>query len=206
MKSRFPILLVDDEEIILATIGRDLRNEGFNVTTCKSGDEAVKQMQLVNYDIILTDLMMEGISGIEVLRKAKEINPDAMVMVITGFGSLSSAVDALRLGASDYLLKPCDRRELSMRVNNCVEKLDLKRRIKAYENILPICSVCNKIRDDEDKKGGTGDWLSVEDFLKKRAHLTTTHGYCPSCIKKTEGDIDEFLTHKIDINVDDLDP
>src|SRR3990167_3572322 len=102
MKNHYPILLVDDEEIILATVGRDLKNDGFDVTLCSSGVEAVKQMQAVNYDIVLTDLMMEGMSGLEVLKKAREINPDMMVMVITGFGSLTSAIDALRLGAADY--------------------------------------------------------------------------------------------------------
>ena len=205
MKSRYPVLLVDDEEIILATVGRDLRQEGFDVTTCNSGSLAITLMQQTNYSLILTDLMMEGVGGIDVIKKAKELNPDVMVIVITGFGSLSSAVEALRLGASDYLFKPCDRIELSLRVNNCIEKLELRNRIKAYENILPICSVCNKVRDDGGKDVGMGAWLSVEDFLKKRAHLESTHSYCPSCIKKTEGDIDEFLAHKIDININDLD-
>ncbi len=205
MKNHYPILLVDDEEIILATVGRDLKNDGFDVTLCSSGVEAVKQMQAVNYDIVLTDLMMEGISGLEVLKKAKEINPDMMVMVITGFGSLASAIDALRLGAADYMLKPCNRAELSMRVNNCIEKIEMRRIIKAYENILPICSICNKIRDDEGKKPGTGDWLSLSDFQKKRAHLRPTCGYCPSCIKKIEKDIDGFLTHEIDIKLEDID-
>lgn len=205
MKNHYPILLVDDEEIILATVGRDLKNDGFDVTLCSSGVEAVKQMQAVNYDIVLTDLMMEGMSGLEVLKKAREINPDMMVMVITGFGSLASAIDALRLGAADYMLKPCNRAELSMRVNNCIEKIEMRRVIKAYENILPICSVCNKIRDDEGKKPGTGDWLSLSDFQKKRAHLRPACGYCPSCIKKIEKDIDGFLTHEIDIKLEDID-
>ena len=204
MKGHYPILLVDDEEIILATVGRDLKNEGFDVTLCNSGTEAIKQLKQVNYDIVITDLMMEGVGGIDVLKKAREVNPDMMVMVITGFGSLATAIDALRLGASDYLLKPCDRSELAMRVNSCIEKLEMRRIIKAYENILPICSVCSRIRDDEGRKAGTGDWLTVEDFLKKRAHLSTTHGYCPSCVKKTEKAIDEFLTHDIDIKLDDI--
>lgn len=205
MKNGYPILLVDDEEIIRATVGRDLSKEGYDVTLCNNGMEAIKLLQEINYDIVLTDLMMEGVGGLDVLKKAKEINPDIMVIVITGFGSLSSAIDALRLGATDYMLKPCNRAELSMRINNCIEKIELRRIIKAYENILPVCSVCNKIRDDEGKKAGTGDWLNLNDYLKKRAHVKPTYGYCPSCVKKIETDIDDFLTHEIDIKVDDID-
>lgn len=205
MKNGYPILLVDDEEIIRATVGRDLDKEGYDVTLCNSGAEAIKLLQEINYDIVLTDLMMEGLGGLDVLKKAKEINPDIMVIVITGFGSLSSAIEALRLGATDYILKPCNRAELSMRVNNCIEKIELRRVIRAYENILPVCSVCNKIRDDEGKKPGAGDWLNLNDYLKKRARVKTTHGYCPSCVKKIETDIDDFLTHEIDIKVDDID-
>jgi DNA-binding NtrC family response regulator len=206
MKDQYPLLLVDDEEIILTTIGKDLRGDGFDVVTCNSGASAIQLMQDSHFDIVLTDLMMENIDGVAVLKKAKELNPDVIVILITGYGSLASAVNALRLGANDYLLKPCNRTEMLMRVNGCIEKLELKRRIRSLEAALPICSVCRKIRDDEGRKEGAGDWLTVEDFLKRRAHLESTHGYCPSCVKKTEVDIDDFVTREVDINVKDLDP
>ncbi|MBI4384317.1 MAG: response regulator [Nitrospinae bacterium] len=193
MTKDFPILLVDDEEIILATVGRDLRSEGFEVIACKSGEEAVEKLQGGAFDIVITDLMMEGIDGLGVLKKAKEIKPETMVLVLTGFGSLSSAVDALRLGASDYLLKPCDRVELAIRVNHCVEKLRLRRKIKVYENILPICSICKKIRDDGGVEPGTGEWVPIEHYIEQKLRLDVSHGYCPDCFKQKEKEIDEFL-------------
>jgi YesN/AraC family two-component response regulator len=111
--------------------------------------------------------------------------------MLTGFGDMESAIDALRLHADDYLLKPCEDEELHFRVASCLEKLELKRKLKLYEDMLPICCVCKKIRDDAGKEPGTGEWMTVERFIGEKAKLTITSSYCPECAKKMEEKIDK---------------
>jgi len=141
--------------------------------------------------MMITDLMMEGMDGITVLKEAKQIDPEIGVIILTGYGDLSSAIDALRLGADDYLLKPCDTDELLFRIGKIIEKQELKQRLKMYEDILPICLVCKKIRDDSESKPGEGNWMPVDQFLTAKAGKSMSHGYCPDCGQKFLDEIDK---------------
>lgn len=180
------ILLVDDDPVILIGIGKVLQNDGYDIKTAESGEIAFKMMSEKKYDLVITDLVMDQVDGIQVLKKAKELDPETMVIILTGYGGMTSAIDALRLSADDYLLKPCEAEEIFFRVSRCLEKLELKRKIKDYEKILPVCCVCKKIRDDSDKEPGTGDWMSVEKFLHSKTKLDISSGYCPECASKIE--------------------
>ncbi len=151
---KYEILLVDDDPFILASIGKNLSNEGYNVTEEESGEKTIELMKNSTYDLILTDQVMGEVDGIQVLKNAKEKDPLIMTIVLTGYEMHSSIIDALRLGADDYLLKPCEPEEILFRVNNCLQKLEFKRKIKLYEDILPICSACKKIRYDTNKEPG----------------------------------------------------
>lgn len=135
------ILLVDDEEIIRCTLRRDIEEMGYGATAVADGKTALAALQENYYDLVLTDLCMEGISGIEVLKGAKARSPEIGVIILTGFGDISSAIEALRNGADDYLLKPYAFTDLALRLRNCFEKQEMKRRLKVYEGFLPICSV-----------------------------------------------------------------
>lgn len=174
------ILLVDDESVILKSLSRDLKAEGYDVVASNSGEEAVCQLKQHHFDLLITDLIMEGMDGIQVLKEAKNIDPDLPAIILTGYGDMTSAIDALRLGAEDYLLKPCDIEELIFRVSRAIERHELKKRIKIYENILPVCSVCRKIRDDANGPG-SGDWMSVEQYFARKTGIMMSHGYCPDC-------------------------
>ena len=164
------ILLVDDEEIIRRTLSRDIEEIGYGVTAVADGETALAGLRERYYDLVLTDLRMEGISGIEVLKEVKARSPEIGVIILTGFGDISSAIEALRNGADDYLLKPYAYEELATRLQNCLEKLELKKRLKVYEDILPICSVCKKIRNDKGQEPG----------------------YCPDCYEKFMQDMETF--------------
>lgn len=190
------ILLVDDEEIILKTVGEDLKEEGYKVTTAGSGEEAVQKLSEDHFDLVITDLMMEGLDGIQVLKQAKKINPETAVLILTGYGALSTAIDALRLGAADYLLKPCNRSELAARTANCLEKLVLQRKINLYEKILSMCCVCNAVRDDTGKEPGTGDWLRIDEYIKKKTGVEASHGYCPTCFEEQMKEVDKIIKDK----------
>lgn len=183
------ILLVDDEEIIRETLSRDLGEGGHEVLTVENGEKALQLLKEHHVDLVITDLMMEGIDGLEVLRAAKAFDPELCVVILTGFGDLASAIGAVRHGADDYLLKPYEFDELQRCIGRCLERQALRRRLKIYEEILPICSVCRKIRDDCGKEHGSGDWLSAEEYFSRRAGVKPSHSYCPACFKKAEKEL-----------------
>ena len=188
--NRRKILLVDDEAIIVKTLASRLSEEGFAVTSARDGHEALAHQAKTTFDLVITDLMMEGLDGIQVLKESKRRSPQTSVIILTGYGDLTSAVDALRLGADDYLLKPCDNNELLFRISRCFEKQELQKTIRMYEDILPICLVCKKIRDDSGKEPGTGEWVPVDKYLTCRAGKNMSHGYCPDCGQKFLEQID----------------
>ena len=182
-------MLVDDDPFILAGIGKNLQNEGYRVTTTESGEKAVVLLKKKVFDLVITDLVMEGLDGIQVLKKAKELHSETMVIILTGCGDLMSAIDGIRLDADDYLLKPCEPEEMRFRVSSCLEKLDLRRKIKLYEDILPVCCICKKVRDDGGKKPGTGQWMSIERYIHDKANVDVTSTYCPGCAQKVKEEI-----------------
>jgi DNA-binding NtrC family response regulator len=183
--AKYTILLVDDDPFILEGIGADLESKGFHVAKARSGDKALALLQKSEFDLVITDLVMENTDGIEVLKKTKQLNAETMVIILTGYGDMKSAIEALRNEADDYLLKPCESEEIFYRVNRCLEKAELTRRIKIYQEILPMCCVCKKIRDDRNKEPGKGKWVSIEKFIHDKARLDITSSYCPECAQKT---------------------
>jgi DNA-binding response OmpR family regulator len=187
------ILLVDDDPFILEGIGADLENQGFKVVQADSGDRALELLTEFDFDLVVTDLVMEDVDGIQVLKKAKALNANTMVIILTGYGNMKSAIEALRHEADDYLLKPCESAELLYRVNQCLAKAELSRKIKLYQTILPMCCVCKKIRDDRRTEPGKGNWVAVEEFIHDRANLDITSSYCPECAQQT---MDNFTKHQ----------
>jgi len=180
----YKILIVDDDLLILQAISLSLEQEGYHVVTAVNGEKAIDLIKKNNFDLILTDLVMEPIDGMGVLKKAKELNPESIVIILTGYGDLISAIEALRLNADDYLLKPCEPEELSFRISSCLEKLELKRKIKVFETIVPVCCVCKNIRDDTEDEIGTGKWMPVEEYILTKSKIAVSPTYCPECIKK----------------------
>lgn len=172
------ILFVDDEPLLRETIGNDLRGQAYKVDTASSGAEAMTKLIDHPYDLVITDLIMEEMSGIQLLREIKDAAPETMVMVMTGYGSLDTAIESIRLGAVDYLLKPCDRGELAFRVLNCTEKKSLQRKVALYEDILPLCGFCRRMARDDTKDG---QWISIDEFLVRKVGVRVSHGICPDC-------------------------
>lgn len=119
------ILFVDDEDIIRKSFVRELQMEGFAVTAFASGSEAINALETQPFDLVITDLMMPGIDGFGVLKATKKIAPITSVIILTGYGDMRSAIDALRLGADDFTLKPCEIEELVFRIRRCLEKRSL---------------------------------------------------------------------------------
>ncbi|MBP1739131.1 MAG: Fis family transcriptional regulator [Deltaproteobacteria bacterium] len=106
------ILIVDDELIVRESLGGWLERDGHTVDKAASGEEALEKCANTRYDILLLDIKMEGMSGLDVLKKVKENDPDVSVVMITAYGSIPSAIEAMKSGAHEYLLKPFDPDEL----------------------------------------------------------------------------------------------
>lgn len=191
--SKGRILLVDDEELILKTLSRDLVSEGFEVTTRAFGAEAVKLLATSRFDVLVTDLVMEAMNGIAVLAEARRLDSELSVIILTGHGDMESAIEALRLGADDYLIKPCDFEELLIRIGRCQERREMRRKIRLYENILPICCGCKKIRDDEGKEHGKGEWMTADVYIERKTDVRLSHGYCPDCARKALEEIENGI-------------
>lgn len=100
------ILIVDDELLMRNYLMEALKRKGFEVTAVENGEKAVKCLEESAFDMVITDMKMGGLSGMDVLKKVKELSPQTLVIVVTAFGSIENAVDAMKLGAFHYLIKP----------------------------------------------------------------------------------------------------
>lgn len=181
---RKSILLVDDEKFILASLSRELTKENFEVTTAANGEKALDKIYTKSFDLVITDLRMPGINGLQVLATTKQKNPQTLVIVLTGYADLESSIEALRFGADDFLQKPCDTEELLFRIENCFTKQRLQKKVAMYENFLPVCSYCRKIRDDRPGQEGTNNWYNLEEYFSKDKGFSVSHGCCPDCFSK----------------------
>ncbi len=119
------ILVVDDEEIVGESCKRILEEEGYEVETALSGEEAFRKMKENPYDIVLTDLKMPGIDGMEVLKTIRKDYPDTLVIMITGFATVETAVESMKLGAFDYIPKPFTPDEVSIVVKKALDQKTL---------------------------------------------------------------------------------
>ena len=123
------ILVVDDEGAIRYSVSKTLQRVGYTVHEAASGEEALEMMKKDDYDVVLTDIRMPGLTGVELLKRIKEVAPDAIVILMTGYASLGTAVESLRLGAHDYLIKPSSSQDIRQSVAKGVERAqNLKRR------------------------------------------------------------------------------
>lgn len=129
------VLVIDDEESVATTIEAILRMDGHDVTSVTSGAEAVRLLNERQYDVVLTDLRLADMDGVDVLKEVQRTSPDTAAIMLTGYASLESAVAALRSGAYDYLMKPSDVEELRATVNRAIERRALRRRLLELEEV-----------------------------------------------------------------------
>ncbi len=128
--ARASILIVDDELILRESLSAWLARDDFDVQAVSSAEEALERVAQTRYDIVFLDIKLEGMSGLEALQKIRDTDPDTAVVMITAYGSISTAVQAMKDGANDYLLKPFEPETLTV----LIEKI-LDRRAQARENI-----------------------------------------------------------------------
>jgi DNA-binding NtrC family response regulator len=145
MQDSVKILIVDDEKIALKNLEHVMKKEGYDVTGAESGPTALKRLEEQSFDLVLTDLRMEKVDGMQILKKCRELYPEAEVIMITGYATLESAVKAMKQGAFNYIAKPFRLDEVRIIVKEAAEKVRLKRenrdlreQIESYQGKVKI--------------------------------------------------------------------
>ncbi|MEK6572584.1 MAG: sigma-54 dependent transcriptional regulator [Bacteroidota bacterium] len=155
------ILIVDDEFSVRDSLSRWFKEDGYRVAAAENAAEALKKMQEQPWDITLVDIKMPGMSGLELQRRIKEIDKNIVVIIITAYASVESAVQALKEGAYDYVTKPVDPDDLSHLIQNAI-----KQRALAAENIL--------LRTKIEELSKTGEFIGESPQMKKVMELVRT--------------------------------
>ena len=156
------ILIIDDEKAIRKTLGEILSYEGYKIDEAGDGEEGLKRFKEKSYDVVLCDIKMPKIDGIEFLDKASEINPDVPIIMISGHGTIETAVEAVKKGAYDYVSKPPDLNRLLITIRNAMDKTDLvtetkvlRRKVIKVEEMIGESAPILKIRETIDKVAPT---------------------------------------------------
>jgi len=184
----FKVLVAEDEEITLKHLLSILQKEKYEVTGAGDGLKALEKIEKEHFDALIADIKMPGLSGIELLEKIKEKHLETEVLIITGYGSISSAVEAMRKGAHDYITKPFDLDELLLKVKQIYEEKVLRKEIIALrtslgmgkkipsiaksESMKKILSIIESIRDSDCNVLLTGESGVGKSLVAKIIHFT----------------------------------
>ncbi len=156
------ILIIDDEKAIRKTLTEILSFEGYKIDEAADGEEGVKKFKEKTFDLVLCDIKMPKLDGIEFLQKAGEINPDVPIIMISGHGNIETAVEAVKKGAYDYISKPPDLNRLLITIRNAMDKSSLvtetkvlKRRVSKVQEMIGESSPIKKIKETIEKVAPT---------------------------------------------------
>jgi DNA-binding NtrC family response regulator len=130
------ILIVDDEENIRQILTEYLKDFGYEVTCAVNGEEALQTYRKGYFDIILSDLVMRPMDGLELLREIKKVEPDAIFIMITGHPSIESALEAIKKGARDYITKPFNIDEVRLKIERALLEKNMRGRLKNIQGIV----------------------------------------------------------------------
>src|SRR6478735_2375407 len=152
------ILIIDDEKAIRKTLSEILSYEGYKIEEAGDGEEGLRRFRDKTFDVVLCDIKMPKIDGIEFLEKSREVNPDVPVIMISGHGNIDTAVEAVKKGAYDYISKPPDLNRMLITLRNAMDKNTLvaetkvlKRKVSKVQEIIGESSPIKKIKDTIDK-------------------------------------------------------
>jgi len=149
----FKILIAEDEEITLKHLQNTLAGEGYEVTATTNGLDALQKIESKKFDILIADIKMPGLTGLELLPKAKDKLPDMEVIIMTGYGSISSAIEAMKMGAYDYITKPFELDELVIKVKKIIDQKSLKKQNTAFRAFLGLDKKVSIVANSTSMKG-----------------------------------------------------
>lgn len=154
------ILIIDDEKAIRKTLSEILSYEGYKIDEAGDGEEGLKRFKEKSYDVVLCDIKMPKLDGIEFLDKAREANPDVPVIMISGHGTIETAVEAVKKGAYDYISKPPDLNRLLITIRNAMDKTNLVAETKVLKR---------KVSKVEEMIGESGPIARIKETIEKVA-------------------------------------
>jgi two-component system nitrogen regulation response regulator NtrX len=148
------ILIIDDERAIRNTLMEILQHEGYKIDTAENGEDGFEKFKKNSYDVVLCDIKMPRMDGLEFLEKSREVNPDVPLIMISGHGNIDTAVEAVKKGAFDYISKPPDLNRLLITIRNATDKTTLvteaktlKRKISKVQEIIGESEPIKKIKE-----------------------------------------------------------
>jgi len=130
------VLLVDDEKIFIENMAGLLEKRDYQATAVFSGEDALKTLKNEDFDVVVLDLKMPGMDGLSTMKEIKKLNRSPEILMLTGHGSIATAVEAVKMGAYDYLAKPCEIDELVEKLEEISEKLKNNRKKKSILNFM----------------------------------------------------------------------
>lgn len=133
MKKLGRVMVVDDEENIRDVLAGYLESMNYDVVTAVDGQDALNKYQKGEFDLVISDLLMPNIDGLELLRRIRGVDKDVIFLMITGYPSIETAVDAIKKGAYDYITKPFHMEDVKLRIERAFEKRSLKERLKTVQ-------------------------------------------------------------------------
>ncbi len=156
------ILIIDDERAIRKTLGEILSYEGYKIEEASDGEEGLKRFSEKTYDVVICDIKMPKVDGIEFLEKAREMNPDVPIIMVSGHGNIDTAVEAVKKGAFDYVSKPPDLNRLLITLRNALDRQSLvtetkvlKRKVSRVQEMVGDSAPISKIKDTIEKVAPT---------------------------------------------------
>ncbi len=211
------LLIIDDNMDLCHNLKDIFEDKGYQVSMAHTGADGLAGLQHHDYHVALLDIRLPDVQGPDLLPDILQMHPDIQVIIITAYGSMETAIQAVNLGAYAYVIKPLDMDEVLVTVERAVERLRLVQqerhlierlqqeladrqyaeiereqlitelrkaldRVKTLSGILPICSNCKKIRDDQDY------WHDVTAYIRDHSEVDFTHGICPDCMKELYSD------------------
>jgi phosphoserine phosphatase RsbU/P len=174
------ILVVDDDPTLLCILQRTLTQLGHHVTTRGDGVEALRFYQQDHAQLVISDMLMPVMDGLELCRRIRSTNRSAYtyIILLTAVEGKAGYLEGMAAGADDFISKPFDRDMLAARVAVAERILSLQSQVKHLTGLLPICSTCKKVRDDQNY------WHQVESYVACHTDAKFTHSYCPECAHK----------------------
>ena len=143
------ILIVDDEEDFALALAERLSIRDYDVATSFTGEDAIEKVKHYNYDVVILDVRLPGMDGVEVLKEFKGIKPLTEIIMLTGNATVESAIEGMKLGAFDYLMKPCETNDLIAKINNAYnKKVEHEERIREAKVKEIISSPRAVLKDD----------------------------------------------------------
>ena len=145
--SEMKLMIVDDEQRFLESMEKLLKRKGYDVQTAASGEECLEKVEREAFDVVILDVKMPGIDGVETLKRIKSMRPLMEVVMLTGHGTVENAVEGMRNGAYNYLLKPCDIDSLESTMNAAYTfKLERDKRLREAEERSRFDKLAKKVR------------------------------------------------------------